>query len=145
MKIHVVLAAISMILVAGCELQSRESFDAQPFSASVTVSRNYQAAYADIVKGARKCWGDGPVFTGSVLPNGMNIDAQLYPDLGYGEVYHYASGTVFLPYVLVRIDRAGNGAKVSVKTGIQSGAKKLFGDPALRWATGDLSCGTFGR
>jgi len=27
----------------------------------------------------------------------MDIDAQLYPDLGYGEIYHYASGTVFLP------------------------------------------------
>ena len=141
MKAIFLLAAVAV--VTGCSLQSRESFDAQPFEAATTVSRNYQAVYADVLKGARTCWGDGPVFTGSALPNAANIDAQLYSDLGYGEVYHYASGTVFLPYALIRIEREGAGAKVSVKTGIQAGAVKLFREPPLRWATGDFTCGSF--
>lgn len=138
------IAVAAFVGVAGCSLQSQESFDAQPFGATVTVSRNYQAVYADVLKGARKCWGGGPVFTGSALPNSIATDAQIYSDLGYGEIYHYATGTVFLPYALVRVERSGNSAKVSVKTGIQAGADKMFREPPLRWAAGDLTCGKLG-
>lgn len=105
-------------------MQSQDSFDAKPFEVSYQISRKYQAAYADIVRGARKCWGAGPQIT--TLPQATQLDAQLYPDLGYGEIYSYASGTVFMPQALVRVERSGNGAVVRVKTGPQGGAQTLF-------------------
>lgn len=143
MKFRIVLTAISLIAAAGCELQSQESFDAKPFEASYQVQRNYQAVYADIVRGARKCWGSGPQVT--TMPQGIQLDAQLYPDLGYGEIYSYASGTVFMPQALVRVERAGNGAVVQVKTGPQGGAEALFRRPPREWAMGSTECGSFGK
>ncbi len=141
MKYSSVFIAISLALLAGCELESQESFDAKPFAASYEVARNYQAAYADVVRGARKCWGAGPQIT--TLPQATQLDAQLYPDLGYGEVYSYASGTVFMPQALVRVERSGSGAVVRVKTGPQGGAQSLFQNPPRDWAMGALKCGSF--
>lgn len=124
--------------LAACAIQSQESFDAAPFTAEATVARNYQAVYADIVRGARLCWSSGPMV--SAAPAAMDVDAQLYPDLGYGEVYHYASGTVFLPYVLVRVERSGNQTIVRTKTGPAANAEAVFSDRAIRWANGDVTC-----
>ena len=141
MKARILSTIVLFALVAGCELQSQDSFDAKPFEVSYQISRNYQAAYADIVRGARKCWGAGPQIT--TLPQATQLDAQLYPDLGYGEIYSYASGTVFMPQALVRVERSGNGAVVRVKTGPQGGAQTLFRGPPQNWANGVVECGSF--
>lgn len=137
---------MSRFLVAGaivaflgaCELQSQDNFDAQPFEVETIIPRNYQAAYADVVKGSRKCWGAGPRLMG--LPSALELETNLYSDLKYGEVYSYASGTVFMPQALVRIEDAAGSAKIMVKTGPQAGKEKLFRQPPIRWARGDISC-----
>lgn len=132
------LCCAFVVGTAACEIQSQDSFDAKPYDADVVVPRNYQAAYADVVKGARKCWGAGPSVT--ALPQGMELDANLYPDLGYGEVYHYSSGTVFMPRALVRLDKAEEKTRVRVKVGPVGGGEKFFRDPAVRWASGEIIC-----
>lgn len=136
MKVLFVLPVIGTL--AGCEIQSQEAFDAQPFDTTVGVSRQYQAVYADVLRGARQCWGVGPVV--AAMPQAYQLDAQLYPDLGYGEVYSYGAGTVFAPQALVRIERSGAGATVSVRTGRIAGSQALFVQPALHWAEGNIGC-----
>lgn len=139
MLINKILSALTLsVVLSGCAIQSQESFDAAPFITEVAVARNYQAVYADIIRGARLCWGSGPIV--SAAPAAMDIDAQLYPDLGYGEIYHYASGTVFLPYVLVRVERSGSQTVVRTKTGPAANARAVFSDRAIRWANGDVTC-----
>jgi len=132
-------ALLVAVVVSGCELQSQGDFDAQPFDTSVQIDRQYQAVYADVVRGARLCWGAGPVV--GTMPQAIQLDAQLYPDLGYGEVYSYASGTVFAPQSLVRIEQRGSGAIVSVKAGPVAFAQASVIDPPLRWARGEVRCG----
>ncbi|WP_449042324.1 hypothetical protein [Paracoccus sp. (in: a-proteobacteria)] len=133
-----VLCCVIVVGTAACEVQSQDSFDAKPYDADQVIPRNYQAAYADVVKGARNCWGSGPQIT--ALPQATELDANLYPDLGYGEVYHYSSGTVFMPRAYVRLDKAGDQTRVRVKVGPVGGADQLFRDRAVRWAGGDVSC-----
>lgn len=138
MKLKIAAASLSLILAA-CVMESQATFDAKPFEVTQTFARDYQAVYADIVKGARTCWEPGPMITGG-LPNSDILDAQLYPNLGYGEVYSYATGTVFMPRVLVRIEKQGSGSMVSVKTGPQAAKEKLFRAPPMAWATGNFTC-----
>jgi len=133
-----IIAPILLATLGACEIQSQASFDAAPFTAQERIERNYQSVYADVVRGSRLCWGSGPLVTAA--PAALAVDAQLYPELGYGEVYHYASGTVFLPYVLVRVERSGSGALIKTKTGPAAQAKTLYSDKALRWAQGNVSC-----
>lgn len=141
MKFYKTLIALSIFAISGCELESQATFDAKEFDSTSYIPRNYQAAYADVLRGARKCWGSGPVVT--AMPQATQLDAQLYPDLGYGEVYSYASGTIFMPQALVRIERSGDGSTVSVKTGPQAGKDTLFVRPPFEWATGKIECGSF--
>ena len=129
---------LAFVAIAGCELQSADNFNSLPFERSDTVDRNYQAAYADIVSGARKCWGSSTIGL-----NSIDLDMQLYPDLGYGEVYHYANGLVFMPYALVRVERSNDQAHVSVKAGVQGGRETLFLEPPFKWADGIIECGRF--
>lgn len=138
MKVSLIIA-LAAFTVPACTLQSQESFDTQPYDVDVAVPRNYQAVYADVVKGAQKCWGATPYF--GTMPQSDQLQTDLYPDLGYGEVYNYASGTVFMPRVLVRIDKAGETARVRIKTGMTAGKETTYRRPALKWASGDTSCG----
>ncbi|MGH1355336.1 MAG: hypothetical protein ACRBBS_09680 [Thalassovita sp.] len=133
-------SAIALIAgVAACSLQSQSDFDSQPFELVQTVPRNYQAAYRNIVKAARECWGFGPIV--SVAPSSIELETELYPDLGYGEVYSFMSGTVFMPYALVRVEKVAEGSKISVKTGPQAASERLYLSPPAKWAMGDMSCG----
>lgn len=133
------MAATAMTFAA-CDVETRSEFDARPFEASKAVQRNYQAVYADVLKGARYCWDAKPDPLPTLFPQSIRVDAQLYPDLGYGEVSSSAIGTVKLVYALVRVEKSENGAVVKVKPSRLGTGRSIWLDPPMRWADGDISC-----
>ena len=133
MRVFVVFAAL--FALSACELRSQDDFDTQPFEEEISVSRPYQEVYADVLKGARKCWRPG-IMLGT--PNTSELETNLDSDLGYGEIYSYFSGLVFNPTAMVRIEKAGSGTLVRVKTGAIAG-KQLVRSKPLMWAKGNTS------
>lgn len=136
---HLCLVAATALLTA-CSVQSHDDFAAQPFDTTLFVDRNYQAVYADVLRANRACYQPGPNVTFSLLPSSTETDAQLYTDLGYGEIYTYQAGTVIMPYYMVRIAREGSGARVSVRLGPMPIGDRIITDRVIRWSQGDLGC-----
>lgn len=140
MTVFQVLVLLAAGALAGCSVQSHEDFATRPFDTTVQVDRNYQAVYADVLRANRACYMPGPNVTLSILPSSIETDAQLYTDLGYGEIYTYQAGTVLVPFYMVRIEREGAGTRLSVRNGPMPFGANLITDRAVRWAHGDLAC-----
>lgn len=131
------LSILSVVAVAGCDLRSQGDFDAQPFEMQQTVDAPYQEVYARFLGEARKCWRPGVVVG---TPASIELETNIYSDLGYAEVYNYSTGLVFIPTALVRIERSGNASIVKIKTGPIAG-KQIVAKRAMSWATGSGKCG----
>jgi hypothetical protein len=135
------LAAAAAVL-SGCD--SPNEVDARPYEVELRLDRNYQAVYAGMLATMRRCVRPG---TGYFLGSGATtLDAQLYPDLGYGEIRHGISGIVPQTYSQVRIARDGGGTKVQIKSG------RGIGEPDPRharwlsyWARSGTECPSVGR
>jgi hypothetical protein len=136
----VFLAAI--LLAGGCE--SYSELGAKPPSAVAAVDRNYQAVYASTLSAMRRCLRPGAAFFPS--PSAVTLDAQLYPDLGYGEIAHGMAGLAPGLLTMTRIERVGSGTRVSVTTGNQGpGASANSASWAIYWARGGSDCPTLRR
>jgi hypothetical protein len=84
----VVLSLMSALIA--CD--NPQAMEARPFEAEIEVARNYQAVYADTLATMRLCVRPGASFFPS--PGETTLDAQLYSDLGYGEIRNGISGVV---------------------------------------------------
>jgi hypothetical protein len=105
------LSAVTLaaaIALAAC--QPGSSFYTQPFNFEFPLEQGYQAAYARVLNATRACYSGG-----SIIVSTARVEGQLYPDLGYGEVYHGESAVVPVHYSLVRIERDGSRSRARVR------------------------------
>ena len=131
----------AMVLVMGCA--SYQDVADAPVEQEFSVARNYQAVYASSLSVMRKCLHPGSSFFPS--PAAVTIEAQLYPDLGYGEIIHGLSGLAPGLFSSLRIMRAGSGAKVQIKTANQIPSASANTRAWLAyWATGGQQCPRIG-
>ena len=111
-KRSVLMTILSFTAISACV--DPAEFNARPFNAELVVGRNYQAVYAGMLQTMRECFRPGTLFFPS--PGATTLDAQLYPDLGYGEISTGITGVVPVTHNSVRISKNGVGAKVQIKT-----------------------------
>lgn len=107
----------------------------------VSVDRNYQAVYAGMVTAMRTCLNPGT--TDFFHMSSAQLDAQLYPDLGYGEIVHSLSAVTTDTLEVVKISRAESGATVEIRVGNQLPYAAANSVQWLTyWAKGGTSCPT---
>ncbi|MEB2845962.1 hypothetical protein [Endobacterium cereale] len=129
-------AIAAVLSLAGCSSTPTE-LEKQPSSLTETRTYpdNYQALYRKVHGPASRC------LAGSVgNSTQMMLDAQLYPDLGFGEMtYSMASAFGRNFYAKAKIEKAGEGSKMTVVSGntVANGknAARFFG-----WAEGGEGC-----
>lgn len=128
-------------LVAGCVSQGEIS--QRPAEISFNLDANYQAVYARTLSSMRKCLRPGTSFFPN--PATVEVEAQLYPDLGYGEIIHGLTGLAPGAISATRIERKGAGAKVEIRTANQTARSadntRLWQE---YWAKGGTNCATLG-
>lgn len=92
---------------------------------------NYQEVYRRVVTMARQCQqAEVVVGIGS-----YKIDAQLYSELGYGEVTYALSNFQQNYYAAAKIAKDGTGTKMTISSVVEG-----FKAPWLRWAAGATTC-----
>ncbi len=96
-------------------------------------SENYQEVYRRLSSTARRCQSTA----GSAA---FTVDAQLYNELGYGEIT--MSMVSIYPrnyYWKAKVEKDGAGSRVSVVSGNTLAQGRTLAD-VIRWADGDGSC-----
>lgn len=118
---------------------SMEEHDAKPYAVTFEVQQSYQTVYARTLHTMRRCLNPGRGYLFSPVTEQM--DAQLYPDLGFGELTRYQANVSAIPWSTTRIARQGNGAVVSIKTSSQAEyAQRQTLAWLSYWAKGGTTC-----
>ena len=102
---------------------------------SRTYADNCQALYRKVYGPASRCLVANPGISTQLL-----LDAQLYPDLGFGEMTFSMSSIYGRNYFIkIKIEKSGSGSMMSVSAGYTlvnaSRLATVFG-----WADGKTSC-----
>ena len=70
----------------------------------------------------------------------MRVESDLHQDLGFGEVRFVAAGVLYANYYAsAKIEKSGNGSRVSVKVNNPLIGERL-NNMIFRWAGGDPTC-----
>lgn len=100
---------------------------------SKTYAENYQEVFRRLSNTAKRCQST----SGSAA---FTVDAQLYSELGFGEVT--MSMVSLYPrsyYWKAKVEKAGSGSRVSVVSGGGLGKGRMLND-VIRYADGDDKC-----
>lgn len=132
------LAALLSILavLASCSSTSGDlERKTQSTAKTATFAENYQEIYRRVSNSAKNC------SSGNINAYASyEIDAQLYNELGYGEVTLSLSNLGTRNYYWkAKIEKQDTGTKVTVHAGNTLNAKQLSSN-VLRWAGGDEAC-----
>lgn len=131
------IALIGSLMLAACV--SMQEHDVKPYDLTFTVQKTYQAVYADTLRAMRQCLNPGNGYFMS--PVSEQMSAELYPDLGYGEITRYQANMVSIPWSTTRIERRGVGTLVSIKTSSKAQyAQRLERAWLAYWAKGGRVC-----
>lgn len=107
----------------------------QSTAKTATFAENYQEIYRRVSTTARNC-NSGNINAYA----SFDVDAQLYNELGYGEVTFSLSNLGTRNYYWkAKIEKQGAGSKVTVHAGNTLNARQLSSN-VLRWAGGDEGC-----
>ena len=94
---------------------------------------------ADTLRVMRQCFNPGNGYFLSPVTEQMSAD--LYPDLGYGEITRYQANYVAIPWSTTRVERHGTAALVSIKTSSQAPyAQRQTRAWLAYWAKGGNAC-----
>ena len=100
-----------------------------------TYSENYQEIYRRVSTEATRCTEGGLLVMSS-----LEVDAQLYNELGFGEVsWSLINFGVRNYYWTAKIEKQDEGSKITVTSGNTLGKKGLM-KRVLLWADGDKDC-----
>ncbi|NEI70977.1 hypothetical protein GR212_15460 [Rhizobium lusitanum] len=126
--------ALVLACLAGCSTSSGQLESA---SGTATQTRkypdNYQALYRKVLEPAQRCLAGG-------ISNRLTVDAQLYPDLGFGEITDSRTSIAGRNYYIkVKISKAGNGSEMTVWSG-NTLAKSHDMNLVFSWAEGKTEC-----
>lgn len=134
---RLLLGVPALALLIGCT--SPAEISKQPFETEFRLDRNYQAVYADILRGAKNCLNPGFMMMPGMST--FSVDGQLYSELGYGEVSTGITGSIPMTTGTARVEKDGDGALVRIRTanGIPS-ARASTRDSLSSWARGEKMC-----
>ena len=130
----VFFAALTVTAIGGCTTGAE--FETRPYDLEFKSAKNYQAVYAGVLAGMRGCWAGQ-----SIMLSVSRVEGQLYPELGYGEIYHGEAAMIPVHHSSTRIDRAGSGSIIRVRfaqPGKDGGA--TYRGWLEHWAAGGRSC-----
>ena len=125
-----------MLALASCST-TPEALENSPKASRIekTYSENYQALYRKIHDPASRCLVGSPGIATQLI-----LDAQLYPDLGFGEMTYSMSSIYGKDYFWkAKVEKAGTGSKLSVVSGNMLGQERSL-RKVVGWAEGDTSC-----
>jgi hypothetical protein len=129
-----IAALCAALLLAGCS-STPADLEAKTTPIIQTYPDNYQEIYRRISTTAKRCVS---AITGS--HSAYAVDADLYSELGYGEItaslISYGARNY---YWSARVERAGTGAKLTVRSA-NSLASERTAQTILNWANGDQNC-----
>lgn len=104
---------MAAVVLSGCGASTQQELERTASNVQTfRYAENYQVVFRRISGSAKKCLaGDFLLAHG-----GEVVDAQLYGDLGFGEVSNYMSHAL-LPrhHFTARIEREGSGAQVTIR------------------------------
>lgn len=104
---------------AGCSTTPAD-LEAKAPPITQSFSENYQEIYRRVATNARRCLSTSLNATAT-----MTVDADLYPDLGYGEItFSLINMGVRNYYVSARVEREKTGARLIVRSGNSLGAER---------------------
>lgn len=126
-----VLAVGGVVACSGtpAELESRVAPITRDFS------ENYQEIYRRVSRTATRCWGSARTPYSS-----LDVDSQLYSELGFGEVAFSQSNMGARTYfVTARVERRDEGSRLILHSG-NTLASQRHAATFLRWSDGDEAC-----
>lgn len=102
-----------------------------------TYPDNYQLVYKRILDPAKQCSEGGMAFS---LSASLNVDAQLYNELGYGEIsYSMINVGVRNYYWKAKVEKADTGSKITIYSG-NTLNNAVWLNKVSGWADGKLGC-----
>lgn len=129
---------VAAAVLCGCMSQG-EIYSATP-QRQFALGENYQAVYARLLRTMKVCMMPGfALYPGDST---IQIDGQLYSDLGYGEITTSLQGMIPVYYSNIRVTRTGAGSELAITVqnmGPGAQAKDLANYE--RWARGSTDCG----
>ncbi len=120
---------------SGCSTTSDElESSTSAVRSQKSYSDNYQAVFRRLSDTARRCQT-------TVGAAALTVDAQLYSELGFGEVTMSMVSTLYPRnyYWKAKIEKDGSASKLSVTSG-NTVAQERFMRDVIRWADGDPNC-----
>jgi hypothetical protein len=126
-------AAALLVLLGGCSL-TPEALEAKSDAASQNYADDYQEIYRRLTGTARRC-----ITAHAIRVLSMEVEADLHKELGFGVVRFVAIGIASNYFVSAKIEKMGQGSRVSVKTNNPMISERL-NKIVFRWAGGDQEC-----
>lgn len=122
------------LLLAACS-STPQDLEAKSTPTVQTYTENYQEIFRRVSTTAKRCEAGNMNATAS-----MAVDAQLYSELGYGEIsrslINYGARNY---YWTAKIEKAGTGSKMTVTAGNTVNNQSMINN-VIRWASGDQNC-----
>jgi len=136
MRLTYLFAAAGLTL-AGCST-TPDSLKTSTAPQVTTYPTPYQEVYRRVVNEARVCYGGGIVSIGTTATG--ELDAELYPDLGFGEVSSsMVNHGVRNYYWSAKIEKEGAGTRMTVHAGNSLDAPAATAR-LQNWAAGGSGC-----
>ena len=134
---YAMIVLVSLSLVTCSTTPQALEKDSGTRSATLEFSENYQAVYKRIFDTAKACAETGFLFSPQAS---MNVDAQLYSELGMGEItYSLLNMSIRNYYWKAKIEKDGAGSKLTIYSG-NTLRNAVWLDKIKSWANGSTSC-----
>lgn len=130
MKLRFATFAIAAV-IAGCSTTQQDLKQNASVSRAIDFKENYQEIYRRVYTNARECMHGGMFMSHASI----NVDGQLYNELGYGEISIYLDNVLKNYYATARIEKSGTGAKMIVHAGNSLGSDRTA-QQLIDWANG---------
>ena len=132
---HRTIAGIVLIACGGCATSVAEFESASP-QLEESMPENYKVIYERVFRAARRC------YVTSGLTSSSEVEAQLFPQLGYGELFFtFINMGMKDPVSRVRVDRVDTGSRISITTtGVFEGVQADRRTKLLSGAQGSEAC-----
>ena len=128
------LAVVLLLPLAGCST-TPEALESGSDARGKVYPESYLETYRRLVDNGKRCTTGGDTRALS-----MRLEADLHQDVGFGEVRFVAAGALYSNYYAsAKIEKSGNGSRVSVKVNNPLIGERLSG-MIFRWAGGDPTC-----
>jgi hypothetical protein len=110
--------------------------NAAPKQQVVSLKENYQVVYRRLYLTAKGCLKAGFLMSPQAS---MDVDGQLYNDLGFGEITYYQSNFITIKYATAKVEKSGTGSRVTVVSKNTINNASML-NKFLSWARGGTTC-----